>query len=723
MVRRGTRPAGGNTGPDAILPPGMRTSSARSLTLLAGLLPMAAFLACGRAKPVPGEIRVPNAPVVLISVDTLRSDRLPMYGYAKVPTPALDALRKDSVLFERAWSHVPLTLPSHASLFTGLEPGRHGVLDNSGYRLAAEDPTLAELLKKAGYVTGGAISAGVLGSESGISRGFDFYEERVQALRPVSMLDFVERPGNETAGLLLGWIRQNSARPFFAFLHTYEPHAPYDAPEPYRSQYPDRYDAEVAATDGVVGTFLDELKKMGIYDRALVIFLSDHGEGLGDHGEEQHGIFLYRESIQVPLVVKLPGQALAGTSVGAPVQLTDVFPTIGGILGLSGFPDRPGTVSLVALAAGAPAPARRIFAENFSPRIRLGWSELRSLVSERHQYIEAPIPEFYDLVNDPEEKENLAGQKLPELRAMVVETERRRTALRAPAAVDPEMAKKLQALGYLTGTPREEGGVRPDPKDAIGSLARLQQAAELHTAGRSAEAVPILLEVLAENPRLVDGWEILSSALERVGRMDEALAALKKTVALSPPGRSNYLVDVASLALRAGHVEDARRHAELARDLGDPRAYVVLGRLALREGKLSAALGVIDEGLKRFASSAPAGLHVLRAEVFGRQEKLAEAEAEYRLELEAHPRSLDAFSGLAIVAASRGDIAEASRRVDAMVTALPTAEAYRTGFVSLRSFGRIDQARALLAEGRRAFPLDARLAREESALANPERAR
>jgi arylsulfatase A-like enzyme len=701
----------------------MRNPSVRRLALPAGLFALAASFACGRGKPAPADPRFPNASVVLISVDTLRSDRLPMYGYAKVGTPALDALRKDSVLFEKAWSHVPLTLPSHASLFTGLEPGMHGVLDNSGYRLSVGDPTIAELLKKAGYATGGAISAGVLGSGSGISRGFDFYEERVQALRPVSMLDFVERPGNETAGLLLGWIRQNAAHPFFAFLHTYEPHAPYEAPEPFRSQYADPYDAEVAASDAVVGAFLDELKRLGVYDRALVVFLSDHGEGLGDHGEDQHGIFLYRESIQVPLLVKLPGQALAGTSVGAPVQLTDVFPTIGGVLGLSRFPERPGTVSLAALAAGAPAPARHIFAENFNPRIRLGWSELRSLVSEQYQYIEAPTPEFYDLQNDPAARENLAGRRPPELRAMVVETERRRTALRAPAAVDPETAKKLQALGYLTGTPRDEGGARPDPKDAIGSLVRLQAAAELHTAGKSAEAVPILLEVLAANPRLVDGWEILSSALEKTGRMEEALAALKKTVALSPPGRSNYIVDVASLAFRAGHSEDARRHAELAHDLGDPRAYVVLGRLALSEGKLPEALRVTDEGLARFGATPPAGLHILRAEVFGRQAKLAEAEAEYRLELEAHPRSLEALSGLAIVAASRGDVGEAARRVDTMVRTLPTADAYLTGFVSLRSFGRLDQARVLLVEGRRAFPLDTRLAREESALLKPGRAR
>lgn len=701
----------------------MRSALLRPLAFLAGASIFFALVSCSRASRPAIRLHFPNAPVVVISVDTLRSDRLPMYGYARVETPALDALRKDSILYERAYSHIPLTLPSHASLFTGLEPGRHGVLDNSGYRLATGDPTLAELLKSAGYATGGAVSAAVLASPSGIGRGFDFYEDLVEARGPVSMLDFVERPGGETAGLLLGWIHQNASRPFFAFLHVYEPHAPHTAPEPYRSRYADPYDAEVAASDGILGSFLDELRKAGIYDRAIVFFLSDHGEGLGDHGEQQHGIFLYRESIQVPLLVKLPGQALAGTSVAVPVQLTDVFPTIGTLLDLPGFPERPGTVSLAGLAAGEPAPSRRIFAENFSPRIRLGWSELRSLISARYQYIEAPTPELYDLETDPGERENLVKGRPPELRAMVVETERRRTALHAPEPVDAETAKKLQALGYLTGTSREDGGARPDPKDAIGGLVRLQEAAELHTAGRSAEAVPILLEVLAANPRLVDGWEVLASALEKLGRLDEALAALKKTVALSPPGRSNYVVDVAALALRAGRLDDARRHAQLARELGDPRAYAILGSVALREGKLGEARAVADEGLKRFGPPPPEGLHVLRAEVFGREARLDEAEVEYRLELEAHPRSLKALSGLAIVAASRGDMAGAVRRVEEMVKALPTADAYVTGFVSLRSFGRIEQARALLAEGRRAFPRDARLAREEAAPGAPGRAR
>lgn len=668
---------------------------------------------CSRGGPAGPDLRFPKAPIVVVSVDTLRSDRLPMYGHRGVETPALDAFRKEAVLFERAYSHVPLTLPAHASLFTGLEPGGHGILDNAGYRLPAGEPTLAELLKGHGYATGGAVSAAVLSGASGIGRGFDLWQDGVEARGEVSMLDFVERPGGETAALLTAWIGEQAGRPFFAFLHTYEPHAPYAAPEPHRSRWSDPYDAEVAASDEIVGAFFQELKRLGVWDRAIVVFLSDHGEGLGDHGEQQHGIFLYRESIQVPLLMKLPGSALAGGTVAAPVQLTDLFTTLLGLVGVPKGPERPGTVSLAALARGAPAPDRRVFAENYSPRIRLGWSELRALVSDRFHYIEAPTPELYDVAADPAQKTNLASTRPPELRAMVVETERRRTPLRAPEAVDAEAAKKLQALGYLTGTARDDGGIRADPKEAIGSLTTLQAATRMHEAGRSAEAVPLLEEVLRANPRLVDGWEVLASAHERLGRMDEALAALKRTVALSPPGRSNYVADVAALALRAGRLDEARSHAELARSLGERRADVVLARVALREGKLDEALRVADEGLAR-SGTPTAGLHVARAEVLGRRERLPEAEREYRAELAAHPRSVEALSGLAIIAAANGDLAEAARRAEAIARTVPTPDGYVTAIVSLRSFGRPGEAASLLAEAKRAFPGDFRVARLEA---------
>lgn len=710
---------------------------------LASVVLLALLAGCGKSTKRIDAPRFEKAPVILISVDTLRSDRLPMYGYSKVATPALDALAKDSIVFEKAYAHVPLTLPSHASLFTGLEPGQHGVLDNSGYRLDSGVPTLADLLSKSGYATGGAVSAVVLGSASGISRGFDFYDDQF-ARGSAGMLDFVQRSGNDSAARLLEWIGKQGPRPLFAFLHTYEPHYPYEAPEPFRSRYTDPYDAEVAVSDAITGDFLSELKKSGLYDKAVILFLSDHGEGLGEHGEQQHGIFLYRESIQVPLLMKLPKSQLAATRVSAPVQLTDVFTTLGGLLGVPGFPARPGTISLAALAAGAPPPDRRIFAENFNPRIRLGWSELRSLVSDRHQYIEAPIPEFFDLVNDHAQLKNLASTKPPELRAMVAEMEKRRTSLRPPAAVDSEQAKKLQSLGYLTGSSQEPGGPLPDPKEGIASLAQLSRAAHLHESGKSGEAIPILLEILKANPRLVDGWEILSSAHERQGQMEEALDALKKTVQLSPPGRTNYIVDVANLALRAGRVEDARKHAELAWEMGDARAaevmarvqirekdlagarmwaersidrkvsvtgaLLVLARVAMLEGRFPDALGRVDEALSTTgAGLPPQGAHLLRAEILGRQEKLDLAEGEYRKELEAYPRSIDALAGLAIISASRGEMKEASLRIDTMVRTVPSPDAYLMAVTSLRMFGNGSRAEQLLAEGRKRFPSDPRL--------------
>ncbi|HMM33381.1 MAG TPA: sulfatase-like hydrolase/transferase [Thermoanaerobaculia bacterium] len=663
----------------------MRTEPQPRHRLLPGVLLFAALSAgCSRGGPAVPALRFPQAPIVVVSVDTLRSDRLPIYGHRGVETPALDAFRKEAVLFQRAYTHVPLTLPAHASLFTGLEPGGHGVLDNAGYRLPAGEPTLAELLKGRGYATGGAVSAAVLSGASGIGRGFDLWQDRVEARGEVSMLDFVERPGGETAALLTAWIREQAGRPFFAFLHTYEPHAPYAAPEPHRSRWSDPYDAEVAASDEIVGTFFEELKRLGVWDRAIVVFLSDHGEGLGDHGEQQHGIFLYRESIQVPLLMKLPGNALAGGTVAAPVQLTDLYPTLLGLAGVSNAPARPGTVSLAALAGGAPAPDRRVFAENYSPRIRLGWSELRALVSDRFHYIEAPTPELYDVAADPAQKTNLASTRPPELRAMVVETERRKTPLRAPEAV---------------------GAPAPPPPPGA--------ATRLHEAGRSAEAVPLLQEVLRANPRLVDAWEVLANAYERLGRMDDALAALKQTVALSAPGRSNYVADVAALAFRAGRLDEARSHAELARTLGERRADVVLARVALREGKLDEALRVADEGLAR-GGAPTAGLHVARAEVLGRRERLPEAEREYRAELEAHPTSVEALSGLAIIAAASGDLAEAARRAAAIPRTVPTPDGYVAAIVSLRSFGRPGEAASLLAEAKRAFPGDFRIARLEA---------
>ena len=703
--------------------------------------------ACSRR---PNEAAVPaatpGAPVVLIIVDTLRSDRLPFYGHVSGVTPALSALREDSILFESAWSPVPLTLPAHASLFTGTSPGVHRVLDNGGYRLGPSLPTLAGILKGQGYATGGAISCVILSGATGISRGFDFWEDRIEPSAPGLAANRVQRPGAETAKLLSGWLEGTKGDRLFAFLHVFEPHAPYEPPEPFRGRFADPYDGEVATADAAVGAFLEELKRRGLYEKSLVVFLSDHGEGLGDHGEDEHGVFLYREAIQVPLLVKLPSTKagekppLAGSRVAAPVQLLDVLPTIAAAVGVPGFVPAPGTVSLVRLAAGEAAPARLLLAETFFPRIRFGWSELRSLLDGKWHYIEAPRPEFYDLETDPGEKKNVAPEKPGPLREMTVELEKRASPFVAPAPVGEEEAKKLASLGYLTMT-SPAGGTRPDPKDEIETLGLLKQGLGLAKAGRVPESVEVLKKLLDRNPRIVDAWEAYAQGLARLGRADEAIAAIRKTVELSPPDRTNYLISVANLCLQVARPDEAIRHADLAIARGDTggyevkaRAYLDVGDLAAAEkaarksietggtrkrswlvlatveasrGSFQKALEITDDLKSRIGEQGLGdliGYHFLRGNLLGRLNRWEEAEAELREETRKFPQYLPAWQSLAFVYASRGRVPEAKKVVEQMVAAVGSPPAYAAAIELLAKMGDVPAAERVRAEALGKFP-------------------
>jgi len=277
----------------------MNRHLSRALVALA----LTAWLAgCGDGK-IPA---FPNAPVVLISIDTLRADRLPAYGYTKVDTPYLDRFRKDAWLFENAYSPCPMTFPSHVTMLAGLLPQEHGVRNNVGYVFdGSVHPTLPSLLKAHGYATGAAVSSYVLRADTGLAWLFDDYEDSLNP-RPGSPFVDYQRSGYTTAAFARDWVEHHKDAPFFFFFHIYEPHLPYEPAEPFRSRYGATYDSEVATADDVVGRFLEDLKKLGVYDRAVVIVTSDHGEGLGDHGEEQHSILLYLEAIKVPLMLKLP---------------------------------------------------------------------------------------------------------------------------------------------------------------------------------------------------------------------------------------------------------------------------------------------------------------------------------------------------------------------------------------------------------------------------------
>ena len=548
-----------------------------------------------------------QAPVIVISIDTLRADRRPAYGYGKVETPALDRFRADAILCERAYSHYPMTLPSHVSILTGQVPPVHGVRDNVGSPFrAADHPYLPRLFKAGGYATGAAVSSYVLRADTGLGEGFDFYEDRFQAA-PGATSDAVHRGGGETARLALDWIRQRSGQPFFFFFHIYEPHFPYEPQEPFAARYADRYDGEVATSDKIVGDFLEELRRLEVYDKAVIVLLSDHGEGLGDHGEYQHAIFVYRETIQVPLMIKLPGSRHGGATVKVLTQLADVFPTLAKTVGLAVPPDARDLVgtSIVDLLADDSPPERQSYAESWYARLHYGWSELTALRGGSYTYIDAPEPELYDTAADPGETRNVLAQNPRDHRRAYGEMRQAIRAfqkpLAAPAAVDAETRERLAALGYAGTTVLEEGP-RPDPKSRRPLLRKMEDAWGLAAAGDHAQAVEKYRSILADDPGMVDIWELLATSLRHLKRYDEALDAYRQALELSG-GASQIAVRAAAAFFEAGELDEARRHAELALQDDPRRANEILVRVALARGELDRVrellVGSANEALRR----------------------------------------------------------------------------------------------------------------------------
>lgn len=715
-------------------------SQRRAGRALAAFFLLAAAVSCrGRGLLAPG------APVVLISIDTLRADHLPAYGYKGVETPNLDALRKDSVLFENAYSHVPLTLPSHVSIFTGLLPPQNGVRDNLGYALAGSTPTLASTLKAGGYATGGAVSSIVLAHATGVSNGFDFWEDDVEPTKVNQTLSRVQRGGDQTEALLADWIAAHDKGRFFAFLHLYEPHTPYEPPEPYRSRYASLpYDGEIARADEIVGRLVALLRERGLYEKALVVFLSDHGEGLNDHGEDEHGVLLYREEIHVPLFVKFPGSARAGETVRAPVALTDVFPTVAEVTGIAAPPGLAGRSLTVALesAPAAEASARRIYSETLYPRLHLGWSDLASLTDARNQYIESPKPELYDVVADPGEKNDLAATLPPAFRALSAALAGMPRPLQPPGTSDPEAVKKLAALGYISATTADGNLKRkdlPSPRERIGAVARLKQGFGAVQGGRYDEAAAVLRELLQADPGMVDVWQLYAEACLKLGRDEDALAALRTAAKLSP-GNPQVLMALSDYYLAMGDYADARRHAELVGEAGSTNPHENLARIALAEEKLDEAERESRAALQRYpmrriphlilgrvarerrdyagalaelslaARSQESGasplqnVNFLRGDCLARLGREAEAEAAFLQELKDFPSNPAPRTALALLYASQGREDDARRSLTRLVEELRTPEAYFAAARTYEVLGDPRSAEELRAQARRAFP-------------------
>jgi len=482
--------------------------------------------------------------LLLISVDTLRADRLGSYGYEGARTPVLDRLAADGVRFSRVTTVAPLTLPAHASLMTGTFPGFHGVRDNGQFYLGDDQVTLAETLAAAGYRTGGFVGAFVLDRRWGIAQGFDTYfdEFDLSKYELAAGIDAAQRPGNEVVDEAAAWIATASDRPFFAWVHLYDPHAPYAAPEAYAARFPrdmqGAYDAEVAFADAQIGRLLDALGDAR--DRTLIVVVGDHGESLGEHQEQQHGFFVYDAVSQVPLLVAGPGIE-ANRTISTQISITDVMPTMLGLLDVEAPAAVQGAVHSVLPGGAAETRETPGLTESWYPRYHYGWSELRSIREERYKFIAAPRRELYDLLQDPGELKNIAEQEPAVADAMQRELEQlsaRHTQganRAAPQQVDPDVEERLRALGYVGGSvsPRNlEDRPRGDPKDKIGLYNLLKLAGSDSVAGRIDDAIAKVQRVLSEDAEVVEAHVMLGNLHSKAGRHQAAVAAYQQALAV-----------------------------------------------------------------------------------------------------------------------------------------------------------------------------------------------
>ncbi len=709
------------------------------MLVLACLLPLS--VGCGPTDSPPhASDRVsapsfPDASVVLISIDTLRSDRLPAYGYEKVATPAIDRLRQEGVLAARAYSPYPLTLPAHASMLTGLIPPEHGVRENLGYALdAGAVPYLPREFEAAGYRTGAFVSALVLRADTGLSEGFERYDDTLETALDDSRVGPGQRAGTDTVAQAVEWLEQlGSDERFFLFVHLYDPHTPYHAPSPFAERYADAYDAEIAAADDAVGRLFEALERLGRYQESVIVLTSDHGEGLGDHGEAEHGILLYREALQVPLIVRLPKGIRAGETLPSPVSLVDIAPTLRAMVGVGEPPDDRPTL----WQAGAEqAPTRALYAETYYARLELGWSELGSIIEGPWHYIHGPDPGLYDLVADPAETINLRSEARRQAHAMRQAFEARNVPLEPPRIEDEEAARSLAALGYLSAPSLPQDGPLPDPGEMLPVLDTLR-AIEQQGLDDPAGALEALAPLLEEHPQMAVAWLQQAQILEGTGAMEAALAAYRKTVSLQP-GNPRASLGAGTVALRLGYLDEARALATQAEASHVSYAHVLTAQVAMAEGAFDEArthaetslrarpggiasrltLVMLDLRARDVASArarldavlalVPAGettngLDFAIAEVFAAEGRFDEAVTHFRAAITEDPRNPLVYERLATLHILQRRFQPALATIDEFLVTNPFPWAYTAASTILERLNNPSQAAAIRTRARVLF--------------------
>lgn len=631
-------------------------------TLLAWLA-----LAAGCAAPggplTPAAARGRN--VLLVTIDTLRRDRLGAYGHGGGLTPNLDRLAAEGVRFTAATSHVPLTLPAHASILSGRVPPHHGLRLNGAARLGDDVPTLATVLHEHGYRTGAFVGAFVLDHRYGLARGFDVYDDRYPQASIGRAFGFAERAGGGVVEAASAWIDGQPTSPWFAWVHLFDPHAPYEAPPEYaRGRAP--YDGEVAYADAVTGRLLDGLRASGRLDDTLVVVTADHGESLGAHGESTHGLFAYDETLAVPLLLRGPG--VGRGTIAAPVGHDDILPTV---LDLAGVPLPAGLDGMA--ASHAPPADRAIYFEALEAHLTRDWAPLTGVTDGRWKYVDLPEAELYDRQRDAAERTNLASSEQARLTAL---DRVRRPFLQAATAAPParggDAERRLRSLGYASGSRAADRASRTytaadDPKHLVALHERFTAALEAFGRGRSDEALASLAGVLAARPDFATARTTAATVLASAGRAGEAVALLKAAPAGSAQD-ADIQAKLGAVLSAAGDAAGAVAALERARAAGDtnPERLNDLGVAYARLGRTDDARTQFDALLVLDPDDATAASNLGLLELS--TGRAPEAAAAFRRAVASDASRADAWQGLgaALVARDRGGAIEAWRRAESL---------------------------------------------------------
>lgn len=647
--------------------------------VLCSLVALLSITSCKRRPQVASSIAAPTPlNVVLITLDTVRADHLHCYGYQHIQTPVIDGLAHRGVLMETAVAQTPLTQPSHASMFTGTNPNVNGVRNNGGFALQPSSVTLATILRNHGWNTAGFVSATVLETMFGFNQGFNTYDDQMTSGKNANGI--VSRPAGATVDRAITWLQaQPQNHPFLLWVHLFDAHKPYDVPAPWLHQYPQNpYDAAIAYEDQQLGRLFRAVDRASPADRTLIVLLSDHGESLGDHGEYEHGIFLYDSTIRIAWIMAGPGVP-SGTRIHQQAREIDLLPTILDLLHIAPPAVAQGT-SMVPAFSGRPVPTTDSYEETICPKINMGWAELRGLRTPHWMYVQAPRPELYDLDRDPAETHNVITQYPKEYRQLyaslktLIGTGNGTAETIVPQPLDTSTMQQLKSLGYVSDfSPRkiELSGVGDDPKDHLATLKTLEEISNTHdiTASREIEMLQTAIRSDPANPTLYT-W--LVDADERQGSFQQAIQACLD--ALHRGIRTGDLLShLAGLYLRQGDRQQAITYYRQATEV-DPLDIDSQNNLAtayLQSGRADEASRAFHRSLAiQPTAAAWNGLGILA----DRQHQAARSRKYFQRAIQLDPLDIDSQLNLGIVCTQTDDFVCAKQAFSMFLAHVPAGQ-------------------------------------------------